>query len=83
MRLLSDPPRPSRGVGLVRARVRGADGRPGAAWPVVAAGRDLLLAAPTGSGKTLAAFLATLDRLRREPRDEAGVRVLYVSPLKA
>ena len=53
------------------------------AWPVVAAGRDLLLAAPTGSGKTLASFLAILDRLHREPRDEAGVRVLYVSPLKA
>lgn len=53
------------------------------AWPVVAAGRDLLLAAPTGSGKTLAAFLAILDRLHRNPPDEAGVRVLYVSPLKA
>ncbi|MGH2377272.1 MAG: DEAD/DEAH box helicase, partial [Candidatus Limnocylindria bacterium] len=53
------------------------------AWPVVASGRDLLLAAPTGSGKTLAAFLAILDRLHREPRETSGVRVLYVSPLKA
>ena len=53
------------------------------AWPVVASGRDLLLAAPTGSGKTLAAFLAILDRLHREPRATSGVRVLYVSPLKA
>lgn len=54
-----------------------------AGWPKIAAGNHVLIAAPTGSGKTLAAFLATLDRLRREPRDEAGVRVLYVSPLKA
>ena len=63
------------------------------AWPIVAAGRDLLLAAPTGSGKTLAAFLAILDRLFRgestrgckgaEHPATDGVRVLYVSPLKA
>ena len=53
------------------------------AWPLVAAGRDLLLAAPTGSGKTLAAFLAIVDRLHREPSESKGVRVLYVSPLKA
>jgi ATP-dependent Lhr-like helicase len=53
------------------------------AWPIVASGRDLLLAAPTGSGKTLAAFLALIDRLHREPREAEGVRVLYVSPLKA
>jgi ATP-dependent Lhr-like helicase len=53
------------------------------AWPIVSSGKDLLLAAPTGSGKTLAAFLSLIDRLCREPRDEQGVRVLYVSPLKA
>ncbi|MDE3111642.1 MAG: DEAD/DEAH box helicase [Chloroflexota bacterium] len=53
------------------------------AWPLVAAGTDLLLAAPTGSGKTLAAFLAILDRICLDPRETRGVRVLYVSPLKA
>ncbi len=62
------------------------------AWPVVASGADLLLAAPTGSGKTLAAFLALLDKLMggsgdargaEAPLPETGVRVLYVSPLKA
>ena len=43
-----------------------------------------LLVAPTGSGKTLAAFLAAIDALGgRAPTDEPGVRVLYVSPLKA
>jgi ATP-dependent Lhr-like helicase len=53
-------------------------------WPVVAAGRHTLLVAPTGSGKTLAAFLWALDRLTRLPPDaDPGVRVVYVSPLKA
>ncbi len=52
-------------------------------WPEVAAGRHTLLFAPTGSGKTLAAFLACLDHLWRIPRRSKGVRILYVSPLKA
>ncbi|MBK7952183.1 MAG: DEAD/DEAH box helicase [Deltaproteobacteria bacterium] len=53
-------------------------------WPILAAGRHALLIAPTGSGKTLAAFLAAIDRLGRRPADaKPGVRVLYVSPLKA
>ena len=53
-------------------------------WQAIAAGRHALLIAPTGSGKTLAAFLYALDRVaRRAPGEPAGVRVLYVSPLKA
>jgi ATP-dependent Lhr-like helicase len=52
-------------------------------WPEIASGRNVLLCAPTGSGKTLAAFLACLDYLWRHPRTRPGVRVLYVSPLKA
>ena len=57
-------------------------------WTRIAAGEHALLIAPTGSGKTLAAFFYCIDRLAREaPRapseDEPGVRVLYVSPLKA
>jgi ATP-dependent helicase Lhr and Lhr-like helicase len=54
-------------------------------WPVIAAGRHCLITAPTGSGKTLAAFLWAIDRLMRAGAEEgsAGVRVLYVSPLKA
>ncbi|MDO4740911.1 MAG: DEAD/DEAH box helicase, partial [Eubacteriales bacterium] len=55
-------------------------------WPMVASGRDVLISAPTGTGKTLAAFLYWLDalgqRARRAPLPE-GVRVLYISPLKA
>ncbi len=51
-------------------------------WAAIARGEHALLLAPTGSGKTLAAFLYALDRLA-EPADTPGVRVLYVSPLKA
>ena len=53
-------------------------------WPAIAAGQNTLILAPTGSGKTLAAFLACLDHLWRQgPLQRAGVRVLYISPLKA
>ncbi|MEN8184858.1 MAG: DEAD/DEAH box helicase, partial [Myxococcota bacterium] len=53
-------------------------------WPLIAAGGHSLLLAPTGSGKTLAAFLWCIDRLVRDDSDPAaGVRVVYVSPLKA
>jgi len=54
------------------------------AWPAIATGEHVLISAPTGSGKTLAAFLWSLDRLARKPREDGtGVRVVYVSPLKA
>ena len=68
-------------------------------WNASARGESALLLAPTGSGKTLAAFLYAVDRLmeprpepparvpgkrRKRDADEAtGVRILYVSPLKA
>ncbi len=55
-------------------------------WPRIAAGEDVLIAAPTGSGKTLAAFLACLDELvRRGLREPLGdhTSILYISPLKA
>src|SRR6476646_8467614 len=50
-------------------------------WPVIATGANTLIQAPTGSGKTLAAFLYAIDRLTPTPGQ--GLRVLYVSPLKA
>src|SRR5215210_7171107 len=50
-------------------------------WPAIASGRNTLIQAPTGSGKTLAAFLYGIDRLKDNPG--GGLRLLYVSPLKA
>jgi ATP-dependent helicase Lhr and Lhr-like helicase len=68
-------------------------------WESIAAGRNTLICAPTGSGKTLAAFLWGIDRLATKlPADGPipsdirtesarrrgeGVRIVYVSPLKA
>jgi ATP-dependent Lhr-like helicase len=64
-------------------------------WPAIQRGEHTLILAPTGSGKTLAAFLWGIDRLFREltgqedeapdgeTEDAAGVRLLYISPLKA
>src|SRR5437879_4538484 len=71
----------------VRRWFRSALGEPTPAqrlgWPAIAAGQHTLILAPTGSGKTLAAFLACLDSLWRQDPLPPGVRVLYVSPLKA
>ncbi len=56
------------------------------AWPAIAAGKNVLVAAPTGSGKTLTAFLWAIDELVRESisgRLDDRTRVLYISPLKA
>jgi ATP-dependent Lhr-like helicase len=56
------------------------------AWPLIKAGRNVLIAAPTGSGKTLAAFMAAIDDLVRRGIDgtlKDETRILYVSPLKA
>ena len=50
-------------------------------WPAIATGKHTLIQAPTGSGKTLAAFLYGIDKLTPEPGQ--GLRLLYVSPLKA
>ena len=52
-----------------------------AGWPAIASGENVLIQAPTGSGKTLAAFLHGIDTLDRAPG--TGLRLLYVSPLKA
>src|SRR5437868_9389978 len=71
----------------VRDWFRAALGEPTVAqrqgWPAIAAGQNTLILAPTGSGKTLAAFLACLDGLWRQDPVPPGVRVLYLSPLKA
>ena len=50
-------------------------------WPAIATGGHTLIQAPTGSGKTLAAFLYWINRLNPSPPE--GLRLLYVSTLKA
>ncbi|THF72871.1 DEAD/DEAH box helicase [Cohnella fermenti] len=59
------------------------------AWREIEAGKHALIAAPTGSGKTLAALLPCLNRIvaaageRQKEKRVKGVRVLYITPLKA
>ena len=57
------------------------------AWPEIATGRDVLVAAPTGTGKTLTGFLVAIDAAwRAHDAGEAplaGPRVVYLSPLRA
>jgi ATP-dependent Lhr-like helicase len=56
------------------------------AWEAIRTGHHVLIAAPTGSGKTLAALLPCLDhcvRAKSRPGAEPGVKVVYVTPLKA
>ncbi len=62
-------------------------------WPAIQRGEHTLILSPTGSGKTLAAFLWGIDEIYRELETrqgeesadgpQAGVRLLYISPLKA
>lgn len=53
-------------------------------WAALGQGKHVLAISPTGSGKTLAAFLYFIDQLlHRDAPITKGVRVLYVSPLKA
>ncbi|HJX33227.1 MAG TPA: DEAD/DEAH box helicase, partial [Solirubrobacterales bacterium] len=52
-------------------------------WEAIAGGASTLICAPTGSGKTLASFLWGIDKLSRSPELGSGVRLVYVSPLKA
>lgn len=53
------------------------------AWQTIATETNALVVAPTGAGKTLAAFLTAIDRLLTDPPAEPGIKVVYVSPLKA
>ncbi|AZN39095.1 DEAD/DEAH box helicase [Paenibacillus albus] len=61
------------------------------AWASIMQDQHTLIAAPTGSGKTLAALLPCINRIALAKADAAmrkisltpGVRVLYITPLKA
>jgi ATP-dependent Lhr-like helicase len=52
-------------------------------WEAISSGAHTLICAPTGSGKTLASFLWGIDKLAREPQLGTGVKLVYISPLKA
>lgn len=55
-------------------------------FPAIQNNEDCLLIAPTGFGKTEAALLPIINRLMQIPkstRDERGIFVLYVTPLRA
>ncbi len=53
-------------------------------WQQINTGNDVLVSAPTGSGKTLAAFLSAINQLFEINADATtGLKVIYVSPLKA
>ena len=49
-------------------------------WAAIAAGESGLLHAPTGTGKTLAAWLGAI---LRSGAAGSGIRVVWVTPLKA
>jgi ATP-dependent Lhr-like helicase len=51
--------------------------------PILAGERDVLIGAATAAGKTEAAFLPICSRLVSDPTPGPGVKVLYLSPLKA
>ncbi len=53
------------------------------ALPVLLRKRNALLVAPTGSGKTEAAVIPIFASLSLENARETGVRVLYITPLRA
>lgn len=81
---------PIDGVGLVRAWFRERGWTPFAfqeeAWEAYRAGASGLIHVPTGAGKTLAAFggpLAALADERQGEGESRGLRVLYVTPLRA
>ncbi len=52
-------------------------------WEAISSGEHALICAPTGSGKTLASFLWGIDKLARAKDLGTGVKLVYVSPLKA
>lgn len=51
--------------------------------PLVLAGKNVLLISPTATGKTEAAFLPVLSMLLQGQQGVPGIKVLYITPLRA
>ena len=51
--------------------------------PKILQGQNVLLIAPAGTGKTEAAFLPVLHQLLLSPTRERGIKVVYITPLRA
>ena len=52
-------------------------------WRAYLAGRNGLIQVPTGSGKTFAAVMGPIARMLAEEQPLKGIRLLYITPLRA
>ncbi|MDH5390093.1 MAG: DEAD/DEAH box helicase [Candidatus Bathyarchaeota archaeon] len=53
------------------------------AMPKILEGKNVLLISPTATGKTEAAVLPVLNMLLQTPERQRGIKILYVTPLRA
>jgi ATP-dependent Lhr-like helicase len=51
--------------------------------PLILEGKNVLLISPTATGKTEAAFLPILSALLQEQQGVPGIKVVYITPLRA
>jgi len=54
-----------------------------AAIPNIIEGKNVLIISPAGTGKTEAAFLPALHRLLTSGTREPGIKIVYITPLRA